>query len=549
MSLPSTERSTIERSTLERPTVDAGGQREPIAQSWHRVQRSGLAADATLGQAPTTAVDATSPLMLAAAPVLEQLEHRLGDTRYSLLLADRDCRIVRRWCDDRRAESLFDDLGARTGASFREEVVGTNALGTAHELRAGVRVHAGEHYAHQLQPFSCYGHPIWHPVTRRLEGVLDITGLAADANPLLAPLIARAVEDIEQRLLDVTRTSERALLAAFQSASGRRQRVLVAIGENVVLSNRAALDLLDPRDYAHLRALGDAGRTSMALAGGAVVRVTVSRVEGAGGGTLFTIEPPDPRRTRAPGPLRLVTGLPLLVSGPPGSGRTSRARAAATRDPVVVLDGGAAADRPLAWGRRLRDLLTGGEGTVVVDGIDTLPERLVTQVLESLASTTRPDLVLTSGPRDELSGAALTLASACVQQVELAPLAQRGSEMQILAAHAVRLANPAARLRLTPSVIEALAAQTWPGNLHELRAVMADVVAHRSTGDVVLADLPAAYRTTARAGLSGLQRAERATIVRVLGECDGNKARAARELGLSRTTLYARMRVLRISTW
>ena len=103
-----------------------------------------------------------------------------------------------------------------------------------------MRVHAGEHYVHQLQPFSCYGHPVWHPVTRRLEGVLDITGLAADANPLLAALVTRAVDDIEQRLLDGTRTSERRLLAAFQSASGRRQRVLVAIGENVVLSNRAA---------------------------------------------------------------------------------------------------------------------------------------------------------------------------------------------------------------------------------------------------------------------------------------------------------------------
>ncbi len=541
MSLPSTER----------PTVDVGGQRDPIAQSWQRVRRSGLAVDATLGQAPTTDVDATSPLLLAAAPVLEQLEQRLQDTRYSLLLADRDCRIVRRWCDDRQAESLFDELGARTGASFREEVVGTNALGTAHELRAGVRVHAGEHYVHQLQPFSCYGHPVWHPVTRRLEGVLDITGLAADANPLLAALVTRAVDDIEQRLLDGTRTSERRLLAAFQSASGRRQRVLAAIGENVVLSNRAALDLLDPSDYAHLRALGAAaGSTSLVLASGAVVTVSVTPVEGAGGGALFAIEPPAPRRARTPGPLRLVTGLPLLVSGPPGSGRTSRARAAATRDPVVVLDGAAAAlDGAAAWGRRLRDLLTSGAGTVVVDGIDALPERLVTQVLESLASTTRPDLVLTSGPRDDLRGAALTLASACVQAIELAPLSQRGSEMQDLAAHAVRLANPAARLRLTPSVIEALAAQSWPGNLHELRAVMADVVAHRSTGDVVLGDLPAAYRTGARAGLSGLQRAERATIVRALGDCDGNKARAARELGLSRTTLYARMRVLRISTY
>jgi transcriptional regulator of acetoin/glycerol metabolism len=35
---------------------------------------------------------------------------------------------------------------------------------------------------------------------------------------------------------------------------------------------------------------------------------------------------------------------------------------------------------------------------------------------------------------------------------------------------------------------------------------------------------------------------ERDTIVRVLRECEGNKSKAARQLGLSRTQLYVRLR-------
>jgi transcriptional regulator of acetoin/glycerol metabolism len=41
----------------------------------------------------------------------------------------------------------------------------------------------------------------------------------------------------------------------------------------------------------------------------------------------------------------------------------------------------------------------------------------------------------------------------------------------------------------------------------------------------------------------------RDVIVATLRRCEGNKVKAARELGLSRTTLYARMKALRITTY
>ncbi len=269
--------------------------RSEIAQSWSRSLAVGLDPAGALDSLRPAEFDPGSRLLEAAAPVLAELEAQLSGTLYCTLLADRDCRIVYRWFDDPRVERIMNDLGARPGAMFLEDQVGTNALGTALETRRGVAVHSSEHFAEKLKPFSCYGQPIRHPLLHRVEGVLDFSALEDRANPLLAALIARTVTDIEQRLLDGTRVSERHLFAAFQSATSRQRRPIVALGDNVVLSNRAALDLLAPADYATLRGLlGDrtpaTGSTRLRLTNGEAA-VTAVAVEGCAGGALFEIDP------------------------------------------------------------------------------------------------------------------------------------------------------------------------------------------------------------------------------------------------------------------
>ena len=51
-----------------------------------------------------------------------------------------------------------------------------------------------------------------------------------------------------------------------------------------------------------------------------------------------------------------------------------------------------------------------------------------------------------------------------------------------------------------------------------------------------------AAKPPAGAPTTNLRTVERETIVQVLRECRGNKARAARRLGLTRTQLYGRLR-------
>jgi len=528
--------------------------REPIAKSWRRAEMAGLTPGSALDGLTYSDVDLSGPLLAAASPVLDELNEQLEDTMFSTLLVDREGRVAQRWCGDTGGRRAFDNLGVDVGASLLEEAVGTNALGTVLETRTSITVNGREHFAVPLRRFSCYGHPIFHPTTRRIEGVLDITALMEEASPLLPPLVARAVADIEQRLLDGSRVSDKQLLAAFQAA-GARRRAVIAIGLDLLMSNQAAADLLSSTDVALLRMLAldvrHEASIDLTLESGLEVRVEASRVGGSRGGALLHVEPhrgPKARRTVVHAP---ASHVPLLVSGPPGSGRSTAARTVADHQPVTVLTAAAALlDGAEVWAKNFAALLRAGQGCVCVDGIDLLPDDLVDLVASHCAERRAPRLILVSGPVEGLTGRAAALAGECTERVSLTPLVTRPQEIPELVRGMLADLGADPSLHFTPGALRALSSHAWPGNLRELRAVVEHVVRRRRTGALTIDDLPEAYRTQEPSRkLAPIDRAERTVIVEALREHEGNKVRAAQALGISRTTLYAKMRTLRITVY
>lgn len=540
--------------------------RPEIAQSWRRSLACGLRPDAPLNTPELSEFDGESRLLRAAAPVLNELEADLNGTSFVLMLADREACIVDRRFGDVRLENELDGIGAVLGRRFTEETTGTNSIATAIELRHGVAVNGAEHFMIPMKRFSCYGQTVVHPVSRRVEAVLQITGPVGDENALWAPIVNRAASDIGQRLLAGTRLEEQRMLDAFQAA-GRRNGAVIVLGEDIFMASPAAVGLLDAPDHALLREIADGtrgtpvNRRRIALSSGIEVGLSFRRLPNALGGVLFELTRDQP--DRQPVPRRRGDGswarhirdeldrcrrhrVRVLIAGEPGSGRTWATELLGGNERTTRLDATRIDDvGARAWLAELAEAAEKGQGLVVVESIHLLPPAVAVRV-GALLSDSSTWYAMTSAPMVELAKEHAALATTCGAQIEIPPLRFRQDELPGLVRALLGDMSARAPIRMTPQVWEALRCHPWPGNIRELAVVVRHVLEHRRSDSVAITDLPSSFRWGSRRRLSPLEQAEHDTIVRALEQSSGNKVHASETLGISRTTLYSRMRRLGI---
>jgi DNA-binding NtrC family response regulator len=133
-----------------------------------------------------------------------------------------------------------------------------------------------------------------------------------------------------------------------------------------------------------------------------------------------------------------------------------------------------------------------------------------------------------------------------VFDIRLAPLRERTSDIVPLSdAFLQEIAKSFGRppAGLTREAREVLLQHDWPGNVRELRNAL-ERAAILCEGGLISAQHLSLY-TPPRgvpAATTDLSTVERETIESVMRECRGNKSKAAKRLGLSRTQLYGRLR-------
>jgi transcriptional regulator of acetoin/glycerol metabolism len=134
-----------------------------------------------------------------------------------------------------------------------------------------------------------------------------------------------------------------------------------------------------------------------------------------------------------------------------------------------------------------------------------------------------------------------------VARIEVPPLRERVEDIPCLVETFIRRHATEARVRCSPEVLQALTRLDWPGNVRQLENLVRGVLVRRHRGDVCLVDLPPAYLAAARRRrLTRIEQVERDAIVAELRTA-GNKVEAARLLGISRATLYRKIRTYGIS--
>ncbi|MFP4379854.1 MAG: sigma-54-dependent transcriptional regulator [Candidatus Sumerlaeia bacterium] len=138
-----------------------------------------------------------------------------------------------------------------------------------------------------------------------------------------------------------------------------------------------------------------------------------------------------------------------------------------------------------------------------------------------------------------------------VVKIELPPLRERGDDVVLLARAFLQEfceENDKPLKEFTPKAIEALRHYSWPGNVRQLRNVIEGLVVLSSGKKITEEDLPLEIRESSNQEKSmrlkvgsSLADMEKELIRATLKENGGNRAAAARTLGLGRKTLYRKI--------
>jgi transcriptional regulator of acetoin/glycerol metabolism len=563
--------------------IPSGTVRQPILASWTRSQQLSVPANhLDLGEEADSYRD--SPLLSVAAPLIDDVADQMATEPMSVILCDDEGVVLLRRTGDSSLKQHLDRVWLAPGFSYTERNVGTNGIGTTLESRGPAHVFGPEHYVEHLEALACAGAPIRHPVTGRLIGVLDLTCWRGDANAMMITTASMIAKRIEDALLARARRHELTLMHDYLTACHRSRGVVLAVGEDLLMMNDRAREQLAPGDQAPLVAAATDALSSghkpqliVDLPSGVTAKVQCrpSGHHSGGVGAVLLVQLINKddatgshgRRTRSAPPLPTAVGSGalwtmcreavdrhfgarewLVLNGEPGSGKRTLARAThQRRTPAAHLRVLDAADYGPSWIDDVVDELSNGGGTLILAHVDRLPSQAaqaLTDVLDPHRESTDPDrpwVVATCGSvtaDDELA----RVIGCFPRTIDVPPLRHHIEDVAELVRHFLARMTHGGDLTCSPEAMRVLMRNRWPGNVEQLQQVLRKTVARRRTGVIDVRDLPAEIYATIPRVLTPLEAIECDAIVNALLETRGNKAEAAQLLGMSRATIYRKIR-------
>lgn len=520
--------------------------------------------------------DTDTPLVRAATAVLDVLNEQLAGEPVSTMLTDENGVILLRHASDGGLISRLDRAELSSGHVFSEEAVGTNGIGTALACARPVTIDGAEHFVAELDRFRCTAVPIRHPVRKGIIGAFNVTTdtrRAADRTALA--LAGSTVAHIERELNLLCSGRERILFERYLSAcrTNRRTAVLAVDSEVLLMNDRLRTTLVGTDQAALIDRIEETDGVlrdrTLTLPSGLVVELRA--VPGPDSGQVVAVRLMGRTAARTDtGPARSVPGLigsdpmwltavaavgeaharraGICVVGEAGTGKAHLLTAlhhSRGRGPCVLVE------PPVEQSRRaeddLLDTMRRGlrrpDELVVLRNAQWWSSRARAQIVNLLRDRRATDtarVALTVLP--SASDTADELVAAFPVQVQVPPLRHRHDDVLALSRYFLRRYRPQRDLTLAPSAEHALQRFGWPGGVAQLERVIQRISRSAPAGEVAAVDLPPELHASTRAVLTPLQELERDAIVRGLVGYGRNVARTARGLGISRATMYRRMR-------
>ncbi|MGL5333430.1 MAG: sigma-54-dependent Fis family transcriptional regulator [Aeromonas veronii] len=546
----------------------------PIQRSWQRCLHQGLSRQqsADLDLLPQGELSARQEQHRALIACFQRFVLPL----FAQLLAGRPCRLL--LCDGegailaasgdegfaRHAERIF----LRSGARWGEASKGTNAIGTALAEQSEVQVLGNQHFFAQHSFLSCSACPLLGP-NGQLLGVLDISTDAAHHDGDMLGTVRLLAMTLENALL----ARQQGWLVDLDPQSLWSARLLLGEEGELLGANRAGRLWLGQHPFDGRQLLRE-GR-GLRLVPEANATPSYTALPG------HSSPVPHPQQV----PLKMLErGISLLIEGETGSGKEHLVRAlhrASSRreQPLVCVNCGALpADLVEAElfgyvggafsGARSQGsqgyLRAAHGGMLMLDEIGELPLQAQTRLLRVLQERSvtpvgshKPEAVdfwLVSASHRDL--AAMVQSGAfredlyyriCGWRQQLMPL-RRWPAAERLGLIQRLLAEMDPTLRLTRDAEQQLLAHPLPGNVRQLKqalevaCVLAEGLGWIEPTHLHLPSVATEPGALPMGEATSLREQTRRQVQQTLAACGGNVSEAARQLGISRTTLYRTLR-------
>lgn len=229
-----------------------GAFNERLAKSWERSLAAGLlpmgrltASEHASGSDLRQSLALNHELLAHSRPVMEYLFEQVRHAQSVVILADNRGTLMHT-LGDPYFLSKAERVALATGASWREEHRGTNAIGTAIAEMSPVEIHGAEHFLERNGFLTCAAAPIMSSVGT-VAGILDISGEQHKGHPMTLGLVSTAARMIENRLIVAnSRRLQRLHMHAHAEGIGTVAEGIVVLSEDgwIVGANQRALAML-----------------------------------------------------------------------------------------------------------------------------------------------------------------------------------------------------------------------------------------------------------------------------------------------------------------
>jgi transcriptional regulator of acetoin/glycerol metabolism len=589
------ELHTARRHFAEGAPLPIGLLPEPIERSWERSRTAGLTPwQPRLAQGHLDIIqltDADAHLAECVLPELERLWELIGDSHWMLFCVNPENRIVQ----TRKPAGMDSPLSAlHAGRRIGEIDVGTTAPACTLVDGMPAIVAGNQHYLQEFSQFFCVSVPL-RGVNGELMGALDLTGIGTRNAGTMLERLKHAALATENNFFLTLPNYQILELQHDPRLLGSPLQALLAVREDgtVVGANRAAQQLLGITNYRpidlNLEHLFDRfSSNKLDFAPKLLTLTDGSRLYGR----MLSHQPTKSQALRATSSAlgsdrrvnarfedakkAVMANLPVLITGPTGCGKEVFAKAlhrhCFPNAPFVAINCASLPESLIESelfghtegsftgarkGGSMGLLESAKDGILLLDEIGDMPltlqsrllralqERQITRVGSTaavplkahiLAATHRslPALVANGDFREDLFYRLDGL------RVALPSLDQRLDKEHLIDAFFQRSGYP----RLNAEARAMLYAYDWPGNLRQLENVagLASVLAEGAPF-ITVNHLPEEILGNTSAPARNLSDATRDMIERVLLSHRGNVTAAAKELGISRTTLYKRLAI------